>query len=164
MTEFKKKVTQSLFYEAAKPHLRENALWTLSEQDKELNGKFYPSAYRIYMSSNDEYEAAMEICDGDLRVWEKLCRTKWFMDGKPVWGHHGLLQWRKDMAARDASLARKTLREEAEAGNVAAARAILADQKENKRPEKPKAKDPLEAIRKHLEQKKSLEVVKGGKS
>lgn len=163
-------VTQSLFIEAAKnKKISHFAKWSLKRRGAVVDGVEYPSAYEIYMSSSDEYEAAMIICDGDLRLWDRLCRTKWFMEGKNHFGHTGLNTWRKDMAARDASLAKRTLREEAEAGSVAAARALLADQKQEKKSEKPAQKDPMEAIRKHLaaQAKKGeqpLKKIDGGKS
>lgn len=112
--------TELLFQETIKPDRLENysPLYTLKENDTDL-----PSAYKIYMGSTDEYEAAMRLL-GSMRHWRRLCGLKWFMDGVPMSGFDGLKSWRKDMELRDKSKSKKQLMEAAEAGVVSAQRAL----------------------------------------
>lgn len=113
--------TELLFQETIKPDRLDNyqPMYTLKEQDTEL-----PSAYRIFMSSVDEYDAAMNIL-GSMRHWRRLCGLKWFMDGIPTVGFDGLKSWRKDMEMRDKSAAKKQLMEKASEGNVTAQRTLF---------------------------------------
>lgn len=112
--------TELLFAETIKPDRldRYTPIYSLKEQDGE-----YPSAYRIYMSSADEYEAAMRLV-GSMRHWRRLCGLQWFMNGIPTGSFDGLRSWRKDMELRDKSSAKKQLMESAEAGVVSAQRAL----------------------------------------
>lgn len=105
-------LTQNLFAEFNK-----KAPYTLKHESY----KDYQSVYEIYMSSTDEYEAAMTIV-GNMVHWEKLCGLDWFMKGIPDKNIRGLQDWREDMKKRDASTAKKQLQIQAELGNVAAAR------------------------------------------
>lgn len=118
--------TASLFLEASQdPH--NPPVFTM--RDVERNG--LPSAYELYMESADEDDAARTMV-GTPRHWAKLLKCKWFMEGDPEQGYVGLVEWRKDMAARDASNAKKTLLTESNNGNIAAAKALLqmADKKQ----------------------------------
>lgn len=121
--------TELLFQETIKPDRLENysPMFTLKENDTDL-----PSAYRIYMGSTDEYEAAMKLL-GSMRHWRRLCGLKWFMDGIPMSGFDGLLSWRKDMELRDKSRSKKQLMEAAEAGVVSAQRALFLTDTTTKR-------------------------------
>lgn len=94
-------------------------VYTLREHDH----KGYPSAYKIYMSSVDEYEAAERLL-GSQRHWRRLCGLQWFMNGIPERGFEGIESWRKDMLARDKSLAKRQLKDAAEAGVPTAMRAM----------------------------------------
>lgn len=111
-------LTAALFLETADD--KSTAMYTLREF--EYNG--YPSAYLIYMNSADEYEAAMKLV-GSMRHWEKLCGSKWFMEGKGVATHRGLEAWRLDMVLRDQSNAKRLLIEQAEQGSVTAQRILF---------------------------------------
>lgn len=97
----------------------------------------YQSVYEIYMASTDEYEAALTIV-GNMVHWEKLCTLDWFMNGLPERNIRGLKQWRDDMKKRDASLGKKKLLEQAEQGNVTAAKFLYEDSSKGSkgRPEK----------------------------
>ena len=121
--------TELLFEETIKADRLENyePLFTLREQDTEL-----PSAYRIYMSSVDEYEAAMKLL-GSTRHWRRLCGLKWFMNGIPEKGFDGLKSWRKDMELRDKSKAKRQLMDSAEAGVVSAQRALYLSETQAKK-------------------------------
>lgn len=122
--------TELLFEETIKSDRRKDysPMYTLRDQDTDL-----PSAYRIYIGSVDEYEAALRIV-GSTRHWRRLCGLRWFMEGIPEKGFDGLKSWRKDMEMRDKSKAKKQLMESAEGGNVSAQRALyLNDDTKTKR-------------------------------
>jgi hypothetical protein len=111
-----------LFYEFNNP----NAPYTLRDHDFiSKKGKKYKSAYVVYMTSADEYEAAMRLV-GSMGHWRMLCGLKWFMEGLEHGSGRlaGLNQWRLDMAARDQSIAKKQLMEEAKNGSVTAQKEI----------------------------------------
>lgn len=113
------KRTKSLFIDH-KPDITLNeTFYTLRDYEREG----YPSAYIIYMTSVDEAEAAMKLV-GSMAHWEKLCNLKWFLEGYSPVGHRGIESWRRDMAARDETSAKKSLIQEAEMGNVTAAKAL----------------------------------------
>lgn len=117
-------LTDGLFYEK----VGKKAFYTLRPEnhfDKE--GKEYISLYQIFMNSVDEHDCAMKAL-GSKAHWKKLIGCKWFMEGTTF--SDGLVEWRKDMKARDDSLAKKTLLNEAGIGNVTAAKAILENNKE----------------------------------
>ena len=112
--------TRSLFWETSDKEMAEKypPLYTLKEQ--ECNGS--PSAYQIYMSSVDEYDAAMKLV-GSLKHWRRLAATSWFMDG--VKNVDGLRQWREDMKLRDASTAKRAVISAVSDGDMASARKLL---------------------------------------
>lgn len=122
-------LTKALFWETSSPTTRKTypPLYTLKENDHEApDGNTYPSAYKIYIESIDEFDAAQKLLGSTLH-WEALCRCTWFMDG-----YHrgeikltmGLKDWRnhKDMA--DKSAAKQQLLQAAAEGNVSAQRLL----------------------------------------
>ena len=113
--------TESLFIETiqTKSKKRYTPLYSLRDYDH----KGYTSAYLIYMASVDERDAAMQLV-GSMSHWRKLCSLKWFMEGRPECQFEGLEQWRLDMAARDASTAKKVILDQCKEQNVTAARAL----------------------------------------
>jgi hypothetical protein len=90
--------------------------------------KGLPSAYQIYMDSVDEYDAATKLAP-NMKVWDTLVNCNWFREGDPRHAHDGLKVWREHMKARDASLAKKILQEQAKEGNITAAKTLLAESK-----------------------------------
>jgi len=116
-------LTEGLFYETAQPDSRQYIKYTLRPDDH--NG--FPSLYKIYMESTDEYDAAMTAL-GSFMHWEKLMRCKWFMEGreskKGHLGFEGLNTWREHMKMRDESKAKKQLLQEAKNGSVAAQKTL----------------------------------------
>jgi hypothetical protein len=88
------------------------------------DGNGLPSAYLIYMTSVDEYDAATKLV-GSMRHWRKLCDSIWFMDGRSEKGFEGLTQWREDMIARDASAGKSALMKQVKKGDTSAARKII---------------------------------------
>ncbi len=85
-----------------------------------------PSAYEVYMSAVDEYDAATKLVP-NMKMWDMLASTGWFLNGQRVF--EGLAVWRKHMMQRDASLARATLLEKTRNGDTTAAKAVLAETK-----------------------------------
>lgn len=121
--------TESLFHETIQPSIRKNYTPIYSLRDYDNKG--YPSAYNIYMESIDERDAALKLV-GSMSHWRKLCSLNWFMEGRTEVQFEGLNQWRLDMAARDATEARRVLQEQMKDNNVTAARAVLAETKKVK--------------------------------
>lgn len=110
-------LTQALFIEMHTKNTNYPAIYTMTAKNKDV-----PSARLIYANSVDEYEAAMKLV-GNMDHWEKLCALTWFMEGTDAF--EGLNKWREDMRLRDESLAKRVLMEQAQAGNVPAAKALL---------------------------------------
>ena len=113
--------TESLFNEVIQAVTRAKLKPIYSLRDYDYKG--YPSAYQIYITSIDEREAALKLV-GSLSHWRKLCKLRWFMNGKPECQFEGLAQWREDMAARDATEAKRVIIEQCRENNVPAARAL----------------------------------------
>lgn len=69
-----KPLTQGLFLEI---NYGDSAIYTLKEQDHELNGKKYPSLKRLYLECADptEYEFATKYLLG-WKHWMRLCENK----------------------------------------------------------------------------------------
>lgn len=114
-----KRRTESLFHETIghEAKKRYTPIYTMKEEDF----KGLPSAYRIYMESVDEYEAALTLV-GSIAHWEACCKSPRFMEGTKY--ARGLLSWRDDMKRRDESLAKKVLMQEVAKGSVVAAKAL----------------------------------------
>lgn len=130
--------TQGLFYEFNNP----DAPYTLRTEDYTArSGKTYRSIYQIFMDAVDEYEAA-ELILGSQEHWRKLCKQDWFLNGKVIGAGDtarrmdGLLQWREDKKAKDASLAKKLLIQEAENGSVSAQKILYDSARKDAKPVK----------------------------
>lgn len=113
--------TQSLFREFG----ADCGPYTMGPRDKVINGEKIISAYKIYMDSVNEYEAAMRIV-GDMHHWRKLCELDWFLHGVPKAKDKritsGLLQWREDHAMKREAEQLQLLTAAAQTGNVQAAK------------------------------------------
>lgn len=114
---------RAVFWEMSSPDTRAKLppLYTLKLE----SAHGLPSAYQIYMESIDEYDAAIKLV-GNMRNWRKLCNCSWFMQGAPEHSHEGLVQWRRDMEARDKSKAKAQLLEKALEGSVQAMNKIYS--------------------------------------
>ena len=123
--------TQALFME-----FNPDGPYTLKNQDVSKNDKTYVSAYKVFMSSIDESEAALKLV-GSYQHWRKLCALKWFQEGVTEFGFEGVDQWRKDMEQRDRTEAKRQLLIAAQNGNVPAQRFIY---ELSGKPKKTKAK------------------------
>ena len=130
---------QSMFLEFPQHGKNEYpTLWTV--KDFEVQG--HPSAYKVYMSSTDEYEAGIKIA-GSILNWQVLSRESgWF------YKEH-LSLWREHMAMRDASLAKKKIIENTKAGQTTAANSLKSWDKETRKAGR-KAKPSNQAASDHL--------------
>jgi len=67
------RLTKQLFIEYDYVSDRDYAVYSISREDKEVNGKTYPSLYRLYMETNDVTEAKfVNLYLYDWEQWEKL--------------------------------------------------------------------------------------------
>ena len=105
-------------------------LYTLAQYTRhdEVQGIDLPSAYEIYMNSVDEYAAAVQLV-GNLKNWNMLVNSAWFMDGDLIHKHEGLATWREHKRAKDASAMKALLVQKAEGGDTTAMKAALAETK-----------------------------------
>lgn len=139
-------LTQALFHETHNNVVygdKYPALYSMKERHPEC-----VSAYQIYMHSVDEYDAAMKLV-GSLEHWRRLtgknddgtwwCR--WFMEGG-TW-YDGLLVWREDMKIRDDSIAKQTLLDQAQRGNVNASKILMELEKKNTKVGRPSNKSDI---------------------
>lgn len=119
-----KYVTEGIFLETAtQGNDPEFLTWSLSEREKEKDGKVLPSAYQIVVWSSDEYDAAMKIC-GSIQLWGR------FKGNKRIWNGiqgicPGLGTALEVQKMRLASEAMKQMQESALNGNVAAQKAVF---------------------------------------
>ena len=107
----------------------ERTLWSMEQRIKDGTWDHSPlytlgewgregcvSAYQIFIHSLDEYEAAMKIV-GSMYHWESLCQKKWFTKH--------LVVWRKHLAMKDLSLAKKTILIDVQNGDGPSAKKIM---------------------------------------
>lgn len=145
-----KMLTQSLFVEKCPDGLEEYTLWTLKEDAvySKKHGKWFPSAWLVFINADDEYDAAMKIV-GNLKQWELLKSLKWFDNYYQNWYE----EWR----ILTLNTMRNNLMDTAlngSAGAVTAARTIiqLLDQKNpTGRPKKVKEPDKSEGEEEDME-------------
>lgn len=144
MYEFKgsngKLLTEGLFYEFG----NRDAPFTLRDEDHTSeSGVTYTSLAQVYRNAVDEYDAVKRL-GLSVRHWETLLGTSWFESGSNLSGYswQGVTALRKEMAQRDASIAKAQLLAAAAKGSVPAMRALKeASEKTGAgRPAKPKAK------------------------
>lgn len=102
--------TRSLFLETATAEFEEQARWCVSEHEIFAHGKWYPSAWMVYIHAADEYDALRKIC-GNVKQWEHI---KKFLD-----------KWRKGMfemwVAEQAYVQRSILKQRLMNGALSAA-------------------------------------------
>lgn len=100
---------------------------------REDTHKGLPSAYRIYMDAQSEYEAAM-ILVGSWNHWLRLLKVNAFMKGEEgahLW--NGLEAWREEKGIKDRAVAYNQLKVSAATGNVQAQKMIFDGMKSAKR-------------------------------
>lgn len=86
--------------------------------------KGLPSAYKIFMTSESEYEAAIKLV-GSWAHWQRLLKCRPFMEG-PVdaFSWTGLEAWREEKSIQDQARAFNQLKVAANEGNVQAQKLI----------------------------------------
>ena len=67
-------LTKGLFFELTLPETRKHAIFTLKEEDHEVDGVVYRSLKRLYLQYDDptEYEFAVNELGG-WKHWQELC-------------------------------------------------------------------------------------------
>lgn len=156
--------TASLFLETVAINVEDKypPLYTLRNRDY----KDLPSAYLIYMSCVDEFEAAIKLV-GSMAHWRRLLDTPWFLDGDDktkTW--EGLKQWRIDMALRDMSTAKRELVASAGKHDTSSARKLwdiaqdaLSTKRNPGRPPTKKEKEAAEAVEKASDEDAAIEAL-----
>jgi len=122
-TENGRYVTEGIFLETAtQGNDPEFLTWSLSEREKEKNGKTLPSAYQVVVWSTDEYDAAMKIC-GSIQLWNRMKGNKRIWNG--IQGIcPGLGVALEVQKMRIASEMMKKMQITASDGNIAAQKAV----------------------------------------
>jgi len=110
-------LTQGLFKEL---YMNDDAPFTLREDDREG----YIAIKPHFVNAATEYDAALTIL-GSWEHWTRLKKTKWFA---PYFD-----AWEAERNLREETEAKKILIEEAENGNITAAKAIYDNGKASKR-------------------------------
>jgi hypothetical protein len=88
-----------------------------------------PSAYRIYMYSASEWEAAMKLV-GSWAHWQRLLQVPQFVNGsKESHTWNGIAAWREEKELMDRMVAYDQLKQAAAGGNVQAQKAIYDGEK-----------------------------------
>lgn len=95
------------------------ALYTIAEQDDDL-----PSAHRIYMNSQTEYDAALKLTNS-WDYWKGMLRTSSKI-------RKVIEEWREEKMLKDQTVAKKMLWEAAENGNASAQRILYEAKKEER--------------------------------
>src|SRR5690606_27339931 len=95
---------KELFFELAAN--RENALYTLQNEDRTEDGKTYPSLRNLYLLVNDvtEYQFAIQCLDG-WDHWKALASASFF---QPY-----IAKWREELEVRNRSMALANIMEAA---------------------------------------------------
>lgn len=100
-------LTRDLFYETAGN--RENAIFTLKNEDTEFEGKLYKSLYLLYMETNDVTEYAFAVTHLDSwEHWKALSTSTFF---QPY-----VSRWREELEVRNRSLALAKIMQAASGG------------------------------------------------
>lgn len=113
---------------------KKDPLFTINPEDDDL-----PSAYKIYMESVNEYEAATKICPS-WDFWKNMLksspRVRKVID-----------EWREEKYLKDQAAARRLLWDAAEKGNVSAQRILYEARKEEKQQAQRAKRAEQESIR-----------------
>ncbi len=131
--------TTSLFWEyRAMTVGGADSVYNLSEKDHNKT----LSMYKIYMSKDTEYEAALYLL-GSWDHWQTLCGTSFFKKH--------IDKWREERTIREESLAHKILLENAKNGNVTAAKTLLLDTRKIQKAGRPTTQSVAKAAAQALE-------------
>jgi len=81
------------------------AVYSLSREDKVVDGVTYPSLYKLYLATEDITEAEfVNLYMYDLKQWEQLCEAPFFREE--------IAQWRKELRLYKLSQMVATLEED----------------------------------------------------
>lgn len=105
-----KYATRALFLETAERDMKPQALWCLAEHEIFAYGRWFPSAWMVYIYATDEYDALRKLC-GNVRQWEHIKA----MTQPKVFANH-LEKWQAEQAYLQKAMIRKTLLDNAIAG------------------------------------------------
>lgn len=112
-------VTRSLFLETAPSDKEKDALWCMAEHEIWAHGRWYPSAWKVYIYSTDEYEALRRIC-GNVKQWTYI--KEMF---EKVGRGHILEAWEAEQGLIQKSILRRNLMTAAADGKVGAAKMVM---------------------------------------
>lgn len=132
---------RQMFLELSTPLTRKNHPPIFTLKPRPHGG--LPSAYEVYMTSIDEYDAATKLVP-HMKAWDALLKTTWWVDGCPQHNFEGIAEWRRHMKARDVSQAKQALQEKVLSGDVTAAKAILAESRVKAPVGRKSKKNPVE--------------------
>lgn len=139
-----KYLTKSLFLETSALEAKPDALWTLQEHEVFAFGKWYPSAWMIYIHAVDEYDALRKIC-GNVKQWERIKSMREPKNMEDVIG-----MWHTEWNYLQRTRIREQLEVAARVdGSVTAMRTMLQlldGPKPMGRPKKVKEKPPVEGL------------------
>ena len=87
--------------------------YTISREDREIDGVVYPSLFRLYMEADDvtEYEFVKRHLH-DFKQWKMLCNNKLFKDE--------IAEWREELRLRKIKQAVAGLEEDAQSDSRSA--------------------------------------------
>lgn len=109
------------------------------------------SAYQVYMHSESEYEAALKLV-GSWQHWQRLCKSKPFMEGEKDGGQWvGLQSWRDEKEVRDKALAYNQLQVNAATGNVQAQKMIFEGNKDASKRGRPSKAEIAKAAKEQID-------------
>ena len=139
-----KYATRSLFLETAPDERKPDAMWCLAEHEIFAYGRWFPSAWMVYIHATDEYDALRKIC-GNVRQWEHIKAMKGCKDMQAL-----LDDWQREQAYLQRAKIREVLMANlipGQPGVTAAAKMLLQiidGPNKRGRPAKPKEveKDP----------------------
>jgi len=100
-------LTSELFIEHGRG---DQALYTFTREDKEVEGKIYPSLYRLYMEHDDITEASfVSACFYGWEQWEKIANGALYRSE--------IARWRTDLKAKVLGILVQTLVSDATSGS-----------------------------------------------
>lgn len=108
--------TRALFFEMTSD--KTFCLYTLKDEDHEVDGHIYPSLRRLYLELGDETEYLFaEKYFLNYPHFQKLLAVDWFVNA--------IEGWRHELKLKNTALGLKVLQEKAAAGDVRAAKDLV---------------------------------------
>lgn len=141
-------LSEGLFAETLQFKAETPPVYTLKEHEIVYKNKQLPSAYQVILWSNSEYDAAIRLL-GSIRHWERLKKSKRIWEnGVTSTAAIPLSIALEDMNQRIQALAKNVLIQEAQEGNVNAAKSILppSTRQRKKKEEKPEPAPHLASV------------------